>query len=130
MVLNIHLPWLEEIVAAKNPRRLPVVLTALEVRSLLNEMSGSAGLVASVLYGTGMRLTEGLRLRVKDVEFQRREILVLAASIRLRGLGPALHRLPWQSPSWLAPVRPSERLLSNPTRIGRAPPQMIKSHDS
>jgi integron integrase len=76
MVLNIHLPWLEDVVAARSPRRLPVVLTASEVRSLLNEMSGSVGLVASVLYGTGMRLTEGLRLRVKDVEFQRREILV------------------------------------------------------
>ena len=76
MVLKVHLPWLEEIVAARSPRRLPVVLTASEVRLLLDQMSGSVGLVASVLYGTGMRLTEGLRLRVKDVEFQRREILV------------------------------------------------------
>lgn len=76
MVLKVHLPWLEEIVAARTGRRLPVVLTASEVRSLLDQMSGPVGLVASVLYGTGMRLTEGLRLRVKDVEFQRREILV------------------------------------------------------
>ena len=76
MVLNVHLPWLDEIVAARSPRRLPVVLTASEVRLLLDQMSGSVGLVASVLYGTGMRLTEGLRLRVKDLEFQRREILV------------------------------------------------------
>ncbi len=76
MVLKVHLPWLDDIVAARSTRRLPVVLTASEVRALLCEMSGSVGLVASVLYGTGMRLTEGLRLRVKDVEFQRREILV------------------------------------------------------
>lgn len=76
MVLKVHLPWLDDIVAARSPRRLPVVLTPSEVRALLCEMSGSVGLVASVLYGTGMRLTEGLRLRVKDVEFQRREILV------------------------------------------------------
>jgi integron integrase len=76
MVLNVQLPWLDEIVSARSPRKLPVVLTAPEVRFLLDQMSGSVGLVASVLYGTGMRLTEGLRLRVKDVEFQRREITV------------------------------------------------------
>jgi integron integrase len=76
VVLNLNLAWLDEIVAAKNPRRLPVVLTPSEVRLLMCEMSGSAGLVASLLYGTGMRLLEGLRLRVKDVEFERREVLV------------------------------------------------------
>jgi integron integrase len=52
------------------------VLTQTEMRSLLNSMSGTMGLVASLLYGTGMRLLEGLRLRVKDVEFERREIIV------------------------------------------------------
>jgi integron integrase len=75
-VLKIQLPWLDEVVAAKTPRRLPMVLTVSEVRHLLDQMSGSAGLVAALLYGTGMRLLEGLRLRVKDVEFQRREITV------------------------------------------------------
>jgi integron integrase len=76
VVLNLDLPWLDEIVAARNPRRLPVVLTPSEVRRLMGEMSGSAGLVASLLYGTGMRLLEGLRLRLKDLEFERREVLV------------------------------------------------------
>lgn len=76
VVLNLNLAWLDEIVAAQNPRRLPVVLTPSEVRLLMCEMNGSAGLVASLLYGTGMRLLEGLRLRVKDVEFERREVLV------------------------------------------------------
>jgi integron integrase len=76
VVLGIHLPWLDEVVAARNPRRLPVVLTASEVRQLLDQTSGSVGLVAALLYGTGMRLMEALRLRVKDVEFQRREITV------------------------------------------------------
>jgi integron integrase len=75
-VLHIELPWLDEVIAAKTPRRLPVVLTQTEVRRLLNSMSGTMGLVASLLYGTGMRLLEGLRLRVKDVEFERREIIV------------------------------------------------------
>lgn len=75
-VLGLQLPWLEEIVAAKDQRRLPVVLTAGEVRALLHELSGTMGLVASVLYGTGMRVLEALRLRVKDVEFERREVIV------------------------------------------------------
>ncbi len=75
-VLKIELPWLDEVIAAKAARRLPVVLTPTETRRLLNAMSGTMGLVASLLYGTGMRLLEGLRLRVKDVEFERREIIV------------------------------------------------------
>ena len=75
-VLEMRLPWLDEIVAAKEKRRLPVVLTPNEVRALLHELGGTMGLVASLLYGTGMRLLEGLRLRVKDVEFERRELLV------------------------------------------------------
>ncbi|MBU0499069.1 MAG: integron integrase [Gammaproteobacteria bacterium] len=75
-VLGIELPWLDEVVAAKVSRRLPVVLTQTEVRRLLEATSGTLGLVISLLYGTGMRLLEGLRLRVKDVEFERREIIV------------------------------------------------------
>ena len=76
VVLNAQLPWLEEIVAAKDRRRLPVVLTPGEVKSLLNELNGTTGLIAALLYGTGMRVLEGLRLRVKDVDFQRREVLI------------------------------------------------------
>ena len=76
VVLGVQLPWLDEVVAAKDQRRLPVVLTPSEVRNLLHELSGTMGLVASLLYGTGMRLLEGLRLRVKDVDFERREIMV------------------------------------------------------
>ncbi|OFZ70749.1 MAG: integrase [Betaproteobacteria bacterium RBG_16_58_11] len=75
-VLKIELPWLEEVISAKTAKRLPVVLTQLETRQLLGAMSGTMGLMASLLYGTGMRLMEGLRLRVKDVEFTRREIIV------------------------------------------------------
>lgn len=75
-VLQIELPWLDEIIAAKSGKRLPVVLTPAEMRNLLNAMSGTMGLVATLLYGSGMRLQEGLRLRVKDIEFSRREIVV------------------------------------------------------
>lgn len=76
VVLKIELPWLDEVIAAKMGKRLPVVLTTIETRRLLNAMSGTMGLVAALLYGSGMRLLEGLRLRVKDVEFERREIIV------------------------------------------------------
>lgn len=75
-VLGMELPWLDEVVQAKSPRRLPVVLTPSEVRELLLHTEGTAGLVAHLLYGTGMRLMEALRLRVKDVEFARREVVV------------------------------------------------------
>jgi integron integrase len=76
-VLGIELPWMDEVVSAKASRRLPVVLTPREVRELLlNLGGGTTGLVIALLYGTGMRLLEGLRLRVKDVEFERREIIV------------------------------------------------------
>ena len=75
-VLGVDLPWLDDVVQAKAPKRLPVVLTATEVRALLMHMQGTTGLVAQLLYGTGMRLLEGLRLRVKDVEFARREIVI------------------------------------------------------
>ena len=75
-VLGIDLPWLAEIVTAKASRRLPVVLTQREVRDLLLQLDGTMELVASLLYGTGMRVLEALRLRVKDIEFERREIIV------------------------------------------------------
>ena len=76
-VLGVDLPWLDGVVQAKTPKRLPVVLTATEVRALLLHMQGgTTGLIAQLLYGTGMRLLEALRLRVKDVEFARREIVV------------------------------------------------------
>ncbi|HJW09333.1 MAG TPA: integron integrase [Holophagaceae bacterium] len=75
-VLRVALPWLEEVVQAKAARRLPVVLTTREVGLLLEAMDGTTGLTAQLLYGTGMRLMEGLRLRVKDIDFDIREITV------------------------------------------------------
>jgi integron integrase len=75
-VLGQELPWLDSVVHAKRPRRLPVVLTRDEVRRLLAGLQGRDWLMAGLLYGTGMRLMECLRLRVKDVDFQRRDIIV------------------------------------------------------
>lgn len=76
VVLQVELSWLDDVVAARVPKRLPVVLTPREVQALLAAMSGVPGLVAALLYGAGLRLLEGLRLRVKDLEFERREIIV------------------------------------------------------
>lgn len=75
-VLGIELPWMEGIRRAKKPRRLPVVLTRLEIKALLAEISGRHWLMASLRYGSGMRLMECVRLRVKDVDFDRREIMI------------------------------------------------------
>lgn len=75
-VLGQQLPWMEDVVRAKRPRRLPVVLAQAEVQRVLSLMDGRAWLLASLLYGTGMRLMECLRLRVKDLDLVRGEILV------------------------------------------------------
>ncbi len=75
-VLGIELAWMDSIDRAKRPRKLPTVLSRDEVSRLLAAMDGRVWLVASLLYGTGMRLMEGLRLRVKDVDFARNEICI------------------------------------------------------
>lgn len=76
-VLNLSLPWMDEIGRPKAQRRLPVVLSQDEVARVLGALGeGPHRLLAELLYGTGMRLNEGLRLRVKDIEFERRAIIV------------------------------------------------------
>lgn len=75
-VLEIKLPWLDNVTQAKAPKRLPVVLTISEVQAVLSRLTGTHALIASLLYGGGMRLMEAVRLRVKDVDFARHEILV------------------------------------------------------
>lgn len=75
-VLGVELPWLDGIQRAKRPQRLPVVLTRSETTTLLGELVGVHWLMGSLLYGTGMRLMECMRLRVKDIDFERAEIVV------------------------------------------------------
>jgi len=75
-VLGVDLPWLNDVTRAKRPQRMPVVLTRDEVHAVLDRMAGVYGLMARLLYGTGMRLMECVRLRVKDVDFGRGEILI------------------------------------------------------
>lgn len=75
-VLKQDLPWLGEVVRAKKPARLPVVLSITEVQQILGYMDGDVGLIARLLYGGGLRLMEGVRLRVKDVDFSRGELVI------------------------------------------------------
>ena len=75
-VLSIELPWMETMVRAKRPQRVPVVLSRDEVSRLLAMMDGRFALMASLLYGSGMRLMECVRLRVKDVDFELNQICV------------------------------------------------------
>jgi integron integrase len=75
-VLGMELPWLGGVVRAKRPARLPTVLTEEEVVRMLAGMDGQAWLMAALLYGAGLRQIECLMLRVKDIEFAYRQILV------------------------------------------------------
>jgi integron integrase len=75
-VLGVQLPWMDEIVRAKRPKRLPTVLTSDEVRAMLDSMDGVHGLIARLMYGTGLRIHECISLCVKDVELARGEIIV------------------------------------------------------
>jgi len=73
-VLGLTLPWMGGVVRAKRPQRVPTVLSRSEVNALLAVMDGRSRLIACLLYGSGMRLLECLRLRVKDIDFARGEI--------------------------------------------------------
>lgn len=101
VVLDIELPRLDQMVRAKLPRRLPVVLSQEEVARLLRAIpEGQTAMMAQLLYGTGMRLMECVRLRIKDVDFGRNEICVRS------GKGNKDRRLPLQASQSLQPAIP------------------------
>ena len=75
-VLGEEVPWLGNLVRARRSERFPVVLTIQEVRALIGRMNGTSQLIARLLYGTGMRVLEALRLRVKDLDFDSGELVV------------------------------------------------------
>jgi integron integrase len=75
-VLQVDVGWLDNIVRAKKPIRVPVVLSAQEVRALLSELDGVYRLIATLLYGSGLRLMEALRLRIKDLDFEYHQVIV------------------------------------------------------
>jgi integron integrase len=75
-VLDREFPWLTGVVRAKRTRRLPVVLTRAEVKTILDQLEGHYWLMAMLLYGAGLRLFECLSLRIKDIDFEARDVLV------------------------------------------------------
>ena len=75
-VLGIELPWMVDIVRAKRSRRMPVVLTRGEVEKVLGCMTGKTWLMASMCYGSGLRMIECLRLRIKDIDFEYKQVVV------------------------------------------------------
>ncbi|WP_024869302.1 integron integrase [Pseudoxanthomonas suwonensis] len=75
-VLGVDLPWMEHVVRARRPQRLPVVLSRAQVGQLLGLLAGREALMAGLLYGSGLRLMECVRLRVKDVDLARNELTV------------------------------------------------------
>jgi integron integrase len=77
-VLGVDMPWLDDVVRAKRPARLPIVLTRDEVRAVIRQLHGVPRLMAILMYGSGLRVLECARLRIKDVDFARRQITVRA----------------------------------------------------
>lgn len=75
-VLDKSIDWIDDIERAKRPQRLPVVLTKDEAKAVLNHLRGELWIMANLLYGSGMRLMEAVRLRVKDVDFEEKQIIV------------------------------------------------------
>lgn len=129
-VLAIELPWLNGINRPTQKRRIPSVLTKDEVAGLRAQMAGETALIARLLYGTGMRSMEGMRLRIKDVDFDRQVIIVpdakggkdrvvmlprsLVAALRLqlqaaRALWEADQQA--QRAAWKRPMRRSKNIL-------------------
>ena len=97
--LGVTLPWLDDVVRASRPRRLPVVLSRDEVVAVLGRLDGTPRLMAALLYGAGMRLLECARLRVKDVDFASNHLVVRGGkgdrdrvTLLPASVGPALGR--------------------------------------
>jgi integron integrase len=92
-VLGVELPWLENVVRAKRPQPRPVVLMSEDARRILASLDGTPWLVASPLYGSGLRFAKRLRLRVIDLELDRGELIVRdgkGAKDRVTVLPPSL----------------------------------------
>lgn len=120
-ILGVELPWMDDIVRAKRPPRLPVVLSRSEIKALLAQLDGIHWLIASLMYGSGLRLMEALRLRIKDVDHDRKELTVRSGKgdKDRRTLLPA---------SLLGPLRRQQErvalLLGHDRNIGLAPVEL------
>ena len=75
-VLQMDMPWLVNLVPARRPEHLPTVLSRSEVAALLDRLEPPFRLLGELYYGSGLRLTEGVSLRIKDIDLERRQIMV------------------------------------------------------
>jgi integron integrase len=103
--LGISLPWIDNVQRAKRATHLPVVLTKHEVRSLLAQLEGTVWLMTSITYGGGLRLLETLRLRVKDIDFERCELTIRDGKGQKDRMTTLPHRLVEPLRTHLARVR-------------------------
>ena len=117
-VLETELPWLANITRATRPKRLPVVLSRTDAHALLAQLQGAPWLVASLLYGSGLRLMEALRLRIKDIELERGELVVREAK-GCKDRGP--ESKPPRARSASSTFAMSERSPRRVSRKGRRP---------
>ncbi len=130
-VFGQNLPWMQSIGRPHRPPRLPVVLSVAEVASVLALLQGEQGLLARLLYGTGMRIAEALHLRVKDLDFENRTVLVRCgkggkdrALMLPAALAPALHeQLARARALWLADVQAGRAGVFMPDALERKYPQ-------
>jgi integron integrase len=131
-VLTVKLPWLDDIGRPQQKRRIPSVLTQDEVAGLLAQLQGEAALLGRLLYGTGMRLMEGLRLRVKDVDFDRHVIIVREAKggkdrvvMLPRSLAPAMrHQMLAARAQWEADRQAQRGGVETPHALSAKYPQV------
>lgn len=134
-VLGVDLPWMQQIGRPRTPVRLPNVLSRAEVERLLAMTSGATGLVARLLYGTGMRKTECLRLRVKDLDFDRGVIAVREGkgnkdrrTLLPQSLVPALRdQLQHAHALWRGDRAAARAGVENPSGLAREYPRAAQS---
>ena len=120
-VFGLRSPWMDEMQRPQRKARLPVVLTVDEVRAVLSLLEGSQGVLAQLLYGTGMRITEALQLRTKDIDFEGRTIVVRCG----KGGKDRVVMLPATlAPALKAQLRRAHGLWQADARAGRGGVQM------
>jgi integrase len=120
-VLGQQLPWMDEIGRPVPKRRLPVVLSAQEVAAVLAELDGVHGLLARLLYGTGLRIEEALRLRVKDLDFAHQAILkTIAGPSPSAGGRPESRSQPLAAGFAIAPRSRRAGPAAGPSRAARS----------
>lgn len=133
-VLRMPLPWLDGIERAKRPRRLPCVLTREEAWRMIDGLSGSSKLIAILMYGSGLRLTEAVNLRVKDVDLQSRAVTVRSGKgekdritvLPERLLDPLEAQLDCARRLWLQDLRDPRFAIALPDALSRKAPNAAR----